>query len=255
VLLLVQLTWVWPTRGAQAAAGDRPGAVGVRVLTINVYVGAADLTEVQRVVQQNHVDLLAVQEVLPETADRLTSGLRTTLPYLLPSNPEYPAGTVIWSRWPISVLEPSLGVGREISRSVLQVPGAVPVTVTGVHTVSPGRGRIALWNQDLQSLVQASTRTAGAQLMLGDFNASRDHRPFRRLLQTGLVDGAEAVRTLPWRGVTWPANKRRMPVAVRLDHVLVTPTTIGVRALRVVEVPGTDHRGVLADLEFAPRSN
>jgi len=249
VLLAVQLTWVLPTRGAQAAAGARPGAVAVRVLTINVYVGAADLTQILRLVNQEDVDLLAVQEALPTTVNHLNAGLSRTLPYLLPSDPTHPAGTVIWSRWPIGSLGPSLGVGGEISRSLLRVPGAVPVTVTGVHTISPGRGRIDGWNRDLQSLVRASTQTTGPQLMLGDFNASRDHQPFRQLLGTGLVDGAETVRTPPWRGVTWPANKRRMPVAVRLDHVLVTPS-IGVRALRLVTVAGTDHRGVLADLEF-----
>lgn len=253
LLIAVQLTWVLPSRGAQVAAGDRPGAIAVRVMTINVYVGAGDLAEVLRVVKQDKVDLLAVQEALPETVQALTAGLNPTLPHVLASNPENPSGTVIWSRWPIGALEPALGEGHEISRSLLQVPGAVPVTVTGVHTVSPGRGRIDAWNRDLASLTRASTRTTGAQLMLGDFNASRDHRPFRRLLGTGLVDGAETVRTLPWRGVTWPANKRRMPVSVRLDHVLVTPRTIGVRSLRLVPVLGTDHRGVLADLEFAPQ--
>jgi endonuclease/exonuclease/phosphatase (EEP) superfamily protein YafD len=252
VLLVVQVTWVLPIRGAQAAAGARPGAVAVRVLTINVHVGGADLTEILRLVDQEHVDLLIVQEALSETVDDLSAGLGKTLPHLLPSDPNRPAGTVIWSRWPISSLGPSLGVGGEISRSLLRVPGAVPVTVTGVHTISPGRGRIEGWNRDLQSLVRASTETAGPQLMLGDFNASRDHGPFRELLGTGLVDGAETVRTPPWRGATWPANKSRMPVAVRLDHVLVTPTSIGVRAVRLVSVAGTDHRGVLADLEFNP---
>jgi endonuclease/exonuclease/phosphatase (EEP) superfamily protein YafD len=252
VFLAVQATWVLPPWDARAAAGDRPGAVAVRVMTINVYVGAADLAQILRLVDRDDVDLLVVQEALPVTIDRLDAGLQATLPHLLPSDPTDPAGTVIWSRWPLSSLGPPLGVGGEISRSMLRVPGAVPVTVTGVHTVSPGRGRITAWNRDLQSLVQAAQQTSGPQLMLGDFNASRDHGPFRRLLETGLVDGAEAVRTPVWRGVTWPANKRRMPSAVRLDHVLVTPESIGVRSLRTVTISGTDHRAVLADLEFAP---
>ena len=251
-LLVVQVTWILPTRGARAAAGARPGSVAVRVLTINTYEGAADLTAIIRLVAEDDVDLLAVQEALPETVARLSAGLRTTLPNLLPSDPNYPAGTVIWSRWPISSLGPSLGVGHEISRSLLRVPGAVPVTVTGVHTVSPGKGRIRAWNRDQQSLAQASAQTTGPQLMLGDFNASRDHQPFRRVLDTGLVDAAETVRTPPWRGVTWPANKGRLPVLVRLDHVLVTPESIGVRRQYAVTISGTDHRGIRADLEFSP---
>jgi endonuclease/exonuclease/phosphatase family metal-dependent hydrolase len=56
---------------------------------------------------------------------------------------------------------------------------------------------------------------------------------------------------LPWRGVTWPADRHLLPALVRLDHVLVTPQSIGVERLQVVPVPGTDHRAVLADLVFA----
>lgn len=252
-LIAIQLTWVLPTRGASAAAGPRPGSVAVRVMTINVYIGAADLGEVLRLVDRNDVDLLTVQEALPATVTQLTAGLSATLPHVLPSNPEYPAGTVIWSRWPINRLSPSLGEGHQISRSLLHVPGAIPVTVTGVHTISPGAGpgRIEAWNRDLQALAQVSRQTSGAQVMLGDFNATRDHRPFRRVVETGLVDAAETVRVLPWRGVTWPANRQRLPVLVRLDHVLVTPQSIGVERLQVVTVPGTDHRAVLADLVFA----
>jgi endonuclease/exonuclease/phosphatase (EEP) superfamily protein YafD len=252
VLLAVQLTWVVPTRGASAAAAGRSGAVPLRVMTINVYVGAADRGEILRLVKTEDVDLLVVQEAMPATVSQLGDQLTATLPHVLLSNPSWPAGTVIWSRWPVTSLGPSLGVGGEISRSTLQVPDAVPVTLTGVHTISPGRGRIDRWNRDLQSLVRASEQTTGAQLMLGDFNATRDHRPFRQLLDTGLVDAAETVRTLPWQGVTWPANKRRLPTMVRLDHVLVTPASIGVRALRTVNIPGSDHLAVLADLEIGP---
>jgi endonuclease/exonuclease/phosphatase (EEP) superfamily protein YafD len=253
VLIAIQLTWVLPTRGASAAAGDRPGSVAVRVMTVNLYIGAADLAEILRLVDRNDVDLLAVQEALPATVTQLTAGLSARLPHVLPSNPQYPAGTVIWSRWPITALGPSLGEGHQISRSLLQVPGAIPVTVTGVHTISPGAGpgRIDAWNRDLRALAEASRQTTGAQLMLGDFNATRDHQPFRRVVGTGLVDAAEAVRMLPWRGVTWPADRHLVPALVRLDHVLVTPQSIGVERLQVLPVAGTDHRAVLADLVFA----
>ncbi len=51
--------------------------------------------------------------------------------------------------------------------------------------------------------------------------------------------------------MTWPTNKPRVPVLVRLDHVLVTPSSIGVQAVRTVTVEGTDHRGVVAELKLA----
>lgn len=254
-LIAVQLTWVLPTRSARAAADHRPGALAVRVLTINVLAGRAEVAQILRVVESEDVDLLVIQEAEPQLVSQLDSGVGTALPHSVRSNPSYAIGTVLWSRWPLTHVGPAQGVGGEIVQAGLQVPGAVPVTITGVHTISPGRGRIERWNRDLETLARVSTQTAKtspAQVLLGDFNATRDHRPFRELLETGLVDGAEAVRSTPWAGVTWPANKRPLPLLVRLDHVLVTPKLVGVAALRSVLIPGTDHLGLLAILEIAP---
>lgn len=252
VLLAVQVAWVLPTWDARAAAGgDRPGAVPVRAMTVNVKVAHADLGSVLRLVRQEQIELLAVEEGQPGFFNALVTGLAQQLPYVVQyPSPGMASGTVILSRWPMRSLGLLPGAGREISRVLLQVPGAVPVTVTGVHTTSPGRGRVPTWNRDLAALTSISKQTSGPQVMLGDFNASRDHAPFRTLLDTGLVDAAEAVRMTPWAAVTWPADRPGLPAVVRLDHVLVTPAWIGVRAVQVREVPGTDHRAVLADLEF-----
>jgi endonuclease/exonuclease/phosphatase (EEP) superfamily protein YafD len=86
--------------------------------------------------------------------------------------------------------------------------------------------------------------------MAGDFNASRDHAEFRAVLGTGLTDAGDAVSVSAWPGFTWPADEPGPPGA-RLDHVLITPASIGVRKVSVVDVPGTDHHGVVADLVVA----
>jgi endonuclease/exonuclease/phosphatase (EEP) superfamily protein YafD len=250
--VVVQFWWILPTLGSGAAAGARPGSIDVRVMSINVKAGAADVDQVLRLVKGHGIDLLVVQEGQPRFVDPLILDLQGQLPHVLLSNCGYSSGTVFWSRWPISQLGPTIGLTGEIARVQLHVPGAVPVTVTGVHTFSPGRRRIARWSEDLRTLRRASERTTGAQVMLGDFNASRDHAPFRALLRTGLVDAAEAVRMTPWSGVTWPTDVPRVPASVRLDHVLVTPASIGVRSVKLVTVSGTDHRAVLADLAFEP---
>jgi endonuclease/exonuclease/phosphatase (EEP) superfamily protein YafD len=255
VLLVLQTSWVLPPRGSGAArASTTKGSVGVKVMTINVKVGSADIEQVLALAQKHGVDLLAVEEAQPPLVERLNAGLKAELPYVVQSNPNWASGTVIWSRWPISRLGPALGIGGEISRVRLLVPGAVPVTLTGVHTISPGRGRIDGWNRDLKTLADASRGTSGAQVLLGDFNAGADHAPFRRLLGTGLVDSADAVRMSPWSGATWPTDLPHVPPAVRIDHVLVTPGTISVQKVRTATVDGTDHRAVLADLAFEAAS-
>ena len=82
-------------------------------------------------------------------------------------------------------------------------------------------------------------------LILGaDFNSTYDHARFRRLLAQppGLVDAADHLGA----GIvaTYPAN-RRFPPVLALDRVMTRggpmPTSF-----RRVELPGSDHTGVIA---------
>jgi endonuclease/exonuclease/phosphatase family metal-dependent hydrolase len=90
-------------------------------------------------------------------------------------------------------------------------------------------------------------------VLAGDFNASRDHRPFRELLAAGFLDCADTARRRPWPGFTWPAGRGLLPV-MRLDHVLVSRPGVSARESKLITVPGTDHRGVLAVIDLAPGS-
>jgi endonuclease/exonuclease/phosphatase family metal-dependent hydrolase len=89
-------------------------------------------------------------------------------------------------------------------------------------------------------------------VVLGDFNADRDHAPFRRLLDTGLRDahderGRGLARTFP----SW------LPV-LHLDHVLVRDgngARVVVRDVREVRLPGSDHLTVVTDLAVLPQQS
>ena len=85
------------------------------------------------------------------------------------------------------------------------------------------------------------------RILAGDFNASLDHAAMRRLLDRGYKDAAAQVGAglIP----TWPANKRIPPI-ITIDHVLVDHR-VGVKAVSVHDVPGTDHRAVFAELSRA----
>ena len=88
----------------------------------------------------------------------------------------------------------------------------------------------------------------GPHVVAGDFNATRDHRPFRELLAAGFADCADVSQNRSWPGFAWPAEGRALPV-MRLDHVLVSRTAT-VPMTRTIRVPRTDHHGVLAAIEF-----
>jgi endonuclease/exonuclease/phosphatase family metal-dependent hydrolase len=89
------------------------------------------------------------------------------------------------------------------------------------------------------------------QVLAGDFNATRDHGPFRELLAAGFLDCADSSQNWSWPGFTWPATGRVLPV-LRLDHVLVSRTA-AVPMTRTIRVPCTDHHGVLTAIEFPLR--
>lgn len=230
-------------------SGAEPGSPGVRMLTLNVERGKASAGAVVRCLREHSVDVLAAQELTPGMARRLDeAGLGGLLPFgEVDARPGY-AGAGIWSRWPVQSLPPVPGLVSAAPRGVVSVCGR-PVTVTAVHLLPPMQHRERRWRHELDLLRSALADARGAHLVAGDFNATRDHRPFRQLLAAGFLDCADAAERRAWPAFTWPST-RRCPV-MRLDHVLASRADFVVRESRTVHIPGTDHRGVLAIVDLA----
>lgn len=231
------------------ASADSHG-VTVRFLTLNALVGRASPADIVDVVRQLTPDVLAVQELTPELAASLA---RAGLPELLPFSCLDPrpghTGIGLWSSQPVTELPPVPATRNPMPRAQLDV--GWPITITLVHPPAPLRGGQRAWQLDMDRLLSALSTTDGPQLVAGDFNASRDHRAFRRLLAAEFVDCADVAQQRPWPGFTWPAN-RRFPPVMRLDHILVSRPGAIVRETRTMAIPGTDHRGVLAVIELRP---
>ena len=83
------------------------------------------------------------------------------------------------------------------------------------------------------------------RVLAGDFNATLDHAELRRLIGRGYHDAAEraGVALRP----TWPVGKGLLPTLITIDHVLAD-RRVRVVSARSVRIPGSDHRGVLAEL-------
>lgn len=254
------ILWIWqlpPRRriSHQAAAGSSresgaaPPVLSLRLLTINARGGAADPAAILRMLQSHHVDVLAVQELTPRMVSRLAAaGLEELLPFShLDARPASP-GTGLWARWPLTPLRPVPGLSAATPRARIDPLGGRPVTLTAVHSHAPMRGHADIWQRELAAIRQALAAVDGPQVVAGDFNASRDHRPFRDLLAAGFRDCADSSPHRSWPGFTWPTEGRMLPV-MRLDHVLVSRTAT-VRMARAIRVPRTDHHGVLATIEF-----
>ncbi|MGN9784884.1 endonuclease/exonuclease/phosphatase family protein [Nonomuraea sp. ZG12] len=227
--------------GTAEATPGRP----FKVLSINMLFGQADAQAIMKMVHEFDADVLNTQELTPSAVEQLDqAGLRDLMPHRVVQAEWSAGGSGLFSRHP---LEPIAGVpARSASHNTpaarLSLPGARPIEFIDVHPFPPLGPQVHEWNQSLESFPSASADIV--RILAGDFNASLDHAAMRRLLDRGYKDAAAQVGAglIP----TWPANKRIPPI-ITIDHVLVDHR-VGVKAVSVHDVPGTDHRAVFAEL-------
>ncbi len=233
------------------ADGDRGPATGVRlqVLTSNVLAGSADPQTLVRLVRENDVSVLALQEFTPAMQTRLTAaGMDALLPYTSLAAEHGTTGSAVYSRFPITEGGSRRNGGGFLQAyGTIQPPGAGPLLVESAHPAAPYSVQVlGDWRADLRSQPRPDAN-GPARILLGDFNATLDHKLLRDLIARGYRNAADA----DGAGLvgTWGAYTNRGPSLppVTIDHVLVD-RRIGVRDVEVNGVPGSDHRSVLASL-------
>jgi endonuclease/exonuclease/phosphatase family metal-dependent hydrolase len=230
------------------AATALPTGRHLRVATVSLRLGLVPAGSVLELVRGNRVDVLSVQELTPEAEERLrAAGLEELLPHavVIPARDKSVVGTsgAVWSRLP---LRAAGAVPGEFEQPTVRIDGGggTDVELTAVHLTPPSTSadRVRGWIADLAAL--PAPEAGVLRVLAGDFNASLDHAAFRRVVAQGYRDAArEAGRAMVW---TWAPLRSRFP-RLAIDHVLVDPR-IGVAAVDVVPVDGSDHRAVVAEL-------
>jgi endonuclease/exonuclease/phosphatase (EEP) superfamily protein YafD len=226
--------------GAEARA-DGPR---LRVMTANTHLGTVPPEALVELVRRERVDLLAVQELTPALAGGLErAGLAELLPRRAAA-PDLRGGSGLYSRLPLRRLAPLAGSKSDMESAAVDVPGAAPVRVISVHVAAPLDGdSVPGWRADLRSL-PAAPPSGPVQLLAGDFNATLDHDALRELVGRGYRDAAEAAGA----GFRWTWRRDSAP-PVTIDHVLASERC-AVLDVDVRELPGSDHRAVLATVEL-----
>lgn len=186
-------------------------------------------------------DLISVQEVGPEWAAELAQGLHTSYPYahIEPRTNCY--GIALFSRVPFAEVRTIHVDGAPFIEARFDLDGK-PVRVLAVHATSPiTYGHFKRRNAQLAHLGASLSAQDTATIVVGDLNTVPWDGAFKSLCRrSGLrstTDGGHR---------TWP---RIGPFAIiPLDHVLVSPRISA--TLSTEEIPGSDHRAVLANLKF-----
>jgi len=226
---------------------DPGGGPALRVLTANLLAGAADPAALVELVRRERVDLLALQEFTPEAEAALAGhGLTELLPHHVGESRTGTSGSALYARFSLTGtgVRANAGGFRQ-AYGTLAVPGAQPVEVESVHPAAPYAPEVLPdWRADLAAQ-RAATPDGPTRILLGDFNATLDHAALRRLIDTGYRDAA-SVTGAGLTGTWGPYDGDPIP-PVTIDHVLAD-RRIGVRAVAVHDLRGSDHRPLLAEL-------
>ncbi len=222
----------------EAAAGRT-----VVVMTSNVLLGRADARAVVRLVREHHVDVLSLQELTPRMVQRLdAAGIRRLLPGRVLSPRPRAAGCGLMARGVLRRVNGGKAAPFAQPEATLTLPGGA-LRFKAVHPVPPITHRnVASWRETLRNLPGPR---AGAipRLLVGDFNGTLDHREVRHVLDRGFYDAADA--TGDGLHATWPRD--HVVPMITIDHVLA-PQTIRTRKVSTHDVPGSDHRALIAEL-------
>lgn len=248
VALTVALMWVYVPRFLPGPS-EQTDAVDVRVLTSNLGMGEADPRQLVALAGAG-ADVVAVQELTQEAADGLSAaGMDTVFPHRVIVPAPGATGIGIWSRHPIVHSGRIDGYALPMVGTRIRVPGVrVDATVLSVHLAAPWPMPIEDWKSDYATFPDTLREMgvaagAGAVIVAGDFNATYEMAPFRRLLDGGYSDagnesGAGLARSYPAGGIGLPL--------IGIDHILIK--NCAAATARTVVVPGADHRGLLATL-------
>ncbi|MFG2838958.1 endonuclease/exonuclease/phosphatase family protein [Streptomyces zaomyceticus] len=215
----------------------------VRVIASNVEFGQGTqaLTET---VRREHPQLVFVSECDRACRDTLVTAFATDLPHYATVDGEGSVGSILLSAYPLR--------DWRMIPAAMGMPGAtadiagVAVRLQLAHPLPPLPGQVHLWKRELGGIEDFAAADPGPTLIAGDFNASQDHAAFRAILDAGRLQDASR-QAGSSRTPTWPMEGP-LPPYVQIDHVLVSDFTV--RGVRFLDIAGSDHRAVLADLDL-----
>jgi endonuclease/exonuclease/phosphatase (EEP) superfamily protein YafD len=224
--------------------------VPLRVMTANIYFGRGDAHSLAATANAS-ADVLAVQELTPESVQRLSAaGLDTSFPYHALDARPGASGVGVWSRFPITSSKRIANYALAMVSARIKVEGVqVDPAILVAHMAGPWPQPIDDWRGDIEHMRAtmsdlAASAGAGCAIVAGDFNSTPDMREFRNLLRGGFQDASQQAGAGFNR--TYPANSQVNPPIIAIDHVLTFQCTA--TSAETTALPGSDHRGLISSV-------
>lgn len=257
--LLLALSLV-SASGRSAARVASPSSKKIRVMTYNIHVGVGmdkklDLARIAGVINQQHPDLVGLQEVdrgveRTQRIDEIAELAELTkMEYAFAFNLKYQGGqygVAILSKSPILATDHHLYLNtreaerRGFIRAEVRIGGHLINFVTTHLDYQYEDGRV----YETQQLLTAMKDVKGPLIVVGDFNDVPAGEAYQ--LMHGSFDDAWGLTKPSDEGFSYPADKP----AKRIDYVFMRQTD-GIKAKRawIPETLASDHVPVVAELE------
>lgn len=220
-----------------------PGSTTMTVMGANVLGGGASPETIATLIRAQRPAFVS----LPEAREDLRKAIEAKVP-------GYRGYTIQTDESPVSatsvLVAEKLGdvrfepAGDPTSFGHVAVSGGAlgDLRLIAYHSFPPIPAASGRWRDDLKAI--GPWCAEGKAVIVGDFNASIDHRPFRK----ALGDRCRSVAPSVGKGLvgTWPADRPAF-VRTQIDHVVITE---GVTPLdfTAYDLEGSDHRAVVAEL-------
>lgn len=245
-LIGLHLFWTLPEFWPSGADKAPAGSTAVRLLAANLQYSNAEAQDLAPQIASQHPDIVVMEEVSPLTFAGIDgSGALDHYPYHVVHEDLGAFGYAVYSRFPLSGVSAPVVGGEPLARMTVTVGDGQRFVLFAVHTISPTSSAYTKrWRAQLDRLSADVRGSALPVVLAGDFNATRDHRPFRHLVDSGVRD-AHDVTGAGWQP-TWPADLTTPPF-IRIDHVLASPA-FAITGYHRGGNDGSDHLPVIADL-------
>lgn len=241
VIIACSALLIAPSMGGHGSGADAAFEPMLRVAHFNVLQSNEAYTDVIERMRASDADVIGVQEVDPGWEQALRDGLSDQYPFSLtePRTDRY--GIALFSRVPLKLAR-VIRLGASPAVEVTVQHGSKELRLISVHASSPGSpGHFSARNEQFDRLADHMRSSTAPTMIVGDLNAAPwDKDLLRFLARTGLR--THATVTDP----TFPSVAHL--ALIPIDHVLCDDR---VRvSQRSVHLPGSDHRGVIADVAW-----
>ena len=228
----------------------------LRVMTYNVLYSNTDYDAIADTIQRNQPDLVALQEVLPETMEQLQTRLQEEYPYSLLGVEEDFGVTAVFSRFPFTYSK-VLDLQAPRPATVIKTNvGDQEVTFIAAHLLAYNLWRTAL--KDIPATVMERTVDQNRQanllldeiadqdgiVILGCDCNSYETSSSYRILDQVLDNSSRNIDVL--MALDFPAGAKRDLYPWHFDYVWYEGDVMPLGTYKITDSGGSDHLPVLA---------